>query len=178
MKSNTALKTGSGAYILTSTLPDAYRKASIIQPSKAPSAYEEASYAGFYTMIISMIYLNGRELTDSKLRKTLQRLNADQNFGAEKTDTTLKRMEKHGYIFRKIDRPPVGQDGEMIITWLVGTRAREEIGLDGVMGMVREVYGDSNPQLEKQLAASLGLKERVAENEGEGEARAGRVNGE
>lgn len=167
MKSNSQPKTGSGAYILSSTLPEAYRSATILAPSKTPSADDEATYAAFYTMVVSMIWLNSGELSEQKLRRYLTRLNADQNVSMDKTEVILKKMERQGYVVKKVDRPPIGQDGDQTITWHVGPRAKEEIGLDGVMGMVREVYGGSNPDLEKKLRASLKIKERVEEEDEE-----------
>lgn len=159
MRTNSQPKIGSGAYILTSTLPGPYRSASIITPSKIPSSDDEATYVAFYTLVVSLIWLNSGELSEQKLKRYLLRLNADQNVSSEKTDVTLKKMEKHGYVIKKIERPPLGQDGDQTITWHVGPRAKEEIGIDGVMGMVREVYGSSDDDLEKKLRASLGLKE-------------------
>ena len=171
MKSNAQPKVGSGAYILSSTLPEAYRSAAILSPSKIPSADEEATYAAFYTLVVSLIYLNGGELTEQKLRRHLLRLNADQNVSSEKTETTFKRMEKHGYVVRKVERPPLGQEGNQVTSWLVGPRAKEEVGLDGVMGVVKTVYGGSDSDLETKLRASLGIKARPEaqgdDNEGE-----------
>lgn len=123
-----------------------------------PSADAEATYAAFYSLIVSCIWLNGGELSDQKLKRYLTRLNADQNVWNDKTEIVLKKMERHGYIIRRVERPPVGQDGENMITWHVGTRAKEEIGLDGVIGMVEEVYGGSSADLRKKLKSSLGIK--------------------
>ena len=124
-------------------------------------------------MVISMIWLNNGELTEQKLRRYLSRLNADQNVSMDKTETILKRMERQAYVVKKTEGPPLGQDGEHSVTWHLGPRAREEVGLDGVMGMVREVYGSWNPDLEKKLRSSLNIKERLDEeadgDEGEGE---------
>ncbi|KAJ3488865.1 hypothetical protein NLG97_g6113 [Lecanicillium saksenae] len=158
MRSNAQPKTGSGAYILTSVLPAAYCSAAIIPPSKIPTLEAEATYHAFYTLVVSVIWLNAGELSEPKLMRYLTRLNADRNVGSEKTELTLKRMERQGYVVRKVDRPPVGHEGENTITWHVGPRGREEIGLDGVMGFVREVYGESSDDLEKKLRASLGIK--------------------
>ncbi|KAG5967595.1 hypothetical protein E4U56_000757 [Claviceps arundinis] len=160
MKTNSQPKIGSGAYILTSTLPSVYRSAGIIKPSKIPSAEDEATYVAFYTLVVSLIWLNGGELTEQKLKRYLLRLNADRNVSSETTEATLKKMEKHGYVVKSIERPPVGQDGEQILTWHAGPRAKEEIGIDGVMGVVREVYAGSDDDLEKKLRSSLGLKEK------------------
>ncbi|KAG8420198.1 hypothetical protein J3459_011301 [Metarhizium acridum] len=168
MKSNSQTKIGSGAYILTSTLPDEYRSAAIIKPSRIPTSDDEATYVAFYTLVVSFIWLNGGELSEQKLRRYLLRLNADQNVSSEKTETTLKKMERHGYVIKRVERPPLGQDGEQTITWHVGPRAKEEIGLDGVVGLVRELYGGSSEDLEKKLKASLGIKElRTMRDEGD-----------
>ncbi|KAI5464216.1 MAGE family-domain-containing protein [Mariannaea sp. PMI_226] len=181
MRSNAQPKSGSGAYILSSTLPKPYRSAHILAPSKTPSADDEATYAAFYTMVVSMIWLNGGELSEQKLSRNLSRLNADRNVSMEKTEIVLKKMERQGYVVKKVDRPPIGQDGDMMVTWHVGPRAKEEIGLDGVMGMVEEVYVNWDEDLEAKLCSSLGIKERravrdsrrdaeaEAEAEGEGE---------
>ena len=159
MNSNAQPKTGSGSYILCSTLSTAYRDATIIPPSKTPGTEEEATYVAFYTLVVCCIWLNGGELSEQKLKRYLVRLNADRNVSMEKTDATLKRMERQGYVVKRVDRPPVGQDGEQTITWHVGTRAKEEIGLDGVIGMVKEVWGES-ADLDKKLRASLHIKVR------------------
>lgn len=163
MKSNAQPKTGSGAYILTSVLPAAYRAATIIPPSRVPTLESEATYLAFYTTVISLIWLNAGELSEPKLMRYLSRFNADKNVGSEKTELTLKRMERQGYVVRRVDRPPVGQEGEDAVSWHVGPRGREEVGLDGVMGFVREVYGEDNEDLERKLRASLNIKEPRAE---------------
>lgn len=162
MKSNSQPKSGSGAYILTSTLPNDYRAANIILPSRIPSVNAEATYQGFYTTVVSLIWLNGGELSEQKLLRYLTRLNADRNLGSEKTELTMKRMERQGYVIKKVDKPPLGHDGEEQVAWHVGPRAKEEIGLDGVMGLVREVYGDSDIDLERKLQSSLGIKPTAA----------------
>lgn len=166
MKSNSQPKTGSGAYILCSILPEAYRNAAILKPSNSPSADQEAAYVAFYTLVVSLIWLNSGELTEQKLKRYLSRLNADRNVSNEKTEMTLKKMERHGYVVRKVERPPVGQDSDHQVTWHVGPRAKEEIGLDGVMGMVREVYGEWTPEMDRKLRSSLGLK-AIAEDRAE-----------
>lgn len=160
MKANTQPKIGSGAYVLSSTLPEVYRSAAILRPSRVPSAEEEAIYVAFYTTVVSLISLSGGELSEQKLRRQLGRMNADQNVSMEKTDMTLKRMERQGYVVRKVDHQSAGQDGDQSVTWHVGPRAKEEIGLDGIMGLVREVYGGSSEELESKLRASLGIRDK------------------
>ncbi|KOS17612.1 hypothetical protein ESCO_003287 [Escovopsis weberi] len=161
MKSNSQPRTGSGAFALSSTLPAAYRSPAIITPSRVPSVEEEATYTAFYTMVVSLIMLNGGELSDQKLQRYLLRLNADRNLASEKTDLVLKRMEKQGYVVKQTEGLAAGQDGgDQATTWHVGRRAKEEIGLDGVVGLVREVYGHpENEDFDKKLKSSLGIKD-------------------
>ncbi|CAG7554957.1 unnamed protein product [Fusarium equiseti] len=177
MKSNSQPKLGSGSYILTSTLPEAYRSAAILGPSKTPSPDDEATYTAFYTLVITLIYLSGGELSEQKLKRHLQRMNADQNVSMDKTETILKRMERQGYVTKRVERPPLGQDGEHTITWHVGPRGKEEVGLSGVMGMTREVYGDSwNEEMEKKLRSSLNIRDpRQNGDDEEVEAEASRM---
>jgi melanoma-associated antigen len=158
LTSSTQSKMGSGSYILCSILPPAFRTPRIFSPSLAPSAEAEAVYTAFYSLIVACIYLSGGELSDQKLKRHLCRLNADRNVWHDKTELVLKRMEKHGYIVRRVERPPVGQDGESTVTWHIGTRAKEEIGLGGVIGMVKEVYGEETEGLDKKLKSSLVIK--------------------
>ncbi|KAK1252399.1 hypothetical protein MKX08_003586 [Trichoderma sp. CBMAI-0020] len=161
MKSNTQSRSGSGAYILSSALLAEYRSASILRPSKIPSADHEATSMGFYTLLVSLIWLNGGELSEQKLQRSLLRLNADRMLASERTEVVLKRLERQGYLVKKVDRPPVGYEGDQTITWHVGPRAKEEIGLDGVMGLVREVYGHpEDAAFDNKLRSSLGLKSR------------------
>lgn len=163
MKNQSQPKANSNSFILASTLPEAYRTAAILQPSRTPSADDEATYAAFYTLVISTIWLNGGELSEQKLQRYLTRLNADQNVSMDKTELILKRMERQGYVIKRIDKPLAGQDGDQTVTWHVGPRAKEEVGLDGVMGMVREVYGESwGEDMEKKLRSSLNIKDLLA----------------
>lgn len=178
MKSNAQPKTGSGAYILSSTLPEVYRSASILKPSKVPSAEQEATYSAFYTMIVSLIWLNGGELSEQKLQRYLMRLNADRMLASERTELAMKRIERQGYVIKKVDRPPVGYEGDQTITWHVGPRAKEEIGLDGVIGLVQEVYGHPEDEtFDKKLRSSLGIKSRPLAEGGEDYNDAGMTNG-
>jgi hypothetical protein len=177
MKSNSQPKLGSGSYILTSTLPEAYRSAAILGPSKTPSPDDEATYAGLYTLIITLISLSNGELSEQKLKRHLQRMNADQNVSMDKTEAILKKMERQGYVIKRVERPPLGQDGEHIITWHVGPRGKEEVGLGGVMGMTREIYGESwDEEMEKKLRASLNIRQaQQNDDDDEADAEASRM---
>ncbi|KAK5998842.1 hypothetical protein PT974_01226 [Cladobotryum mycophilum] len=127
--------------------------------------------------IHSLLYYGGvinnaqrGELTDQKLQRYLLRLNADRNVASEKTELVLKKMEKQSYVIKRVERPPIGQDGDHTIIWHVGPRAKEEVGLDGVMGLVREVYEyPEDPDFDKKLRSSVGLKVRQLTIAKEGE---------
>ncbi|TEY56589.1 hypothetical protein BOTCAL_0224g00060 [Botryotinia calthae] len=150
--------TTTSSYILTSVLPIDYRSSSIIQPSKVVSQWDEATYIGFYTTVVSVIMLSpDSTMTDSKLTSVLRKLNAETNLPLDKTALILKKMVQQNYITRTIER----NDGEELIEWRVGPRGRMEIGSKGVQGLVKEVYGEHAPEdLDKRLERSLGLGKR------------------
>ncbi|KAL2883938.1 hypothetical protein SGCOL_000576 [Colletotrichum sp. CLE4] len=161
LASGSQAKTSSGVYVLSSTLPSEYRAPAILAPSKAPSANAEASYVGFYTMIVTIIFLSGGELSEQKLRRHLNRLNAEANVAVERTEDVLKRMQTQGYVVRKVQKNAAtqAQDGSEDITWLIGPRGLEEIGAEGAAGMVRSVWDEqADAELEKKIGASFGIR--------------------
>ncbi|KAF7898764.1 hypothetical protein EAF00_005210 [Botryotinia globosa] len=159
--------TTTSSYILTSILPTDYRSSSIIQPSKVISQWDEGTYIGFYTTVVSVIMLSpDSTMTDSKLMSVLRKLNAETNLPLDKTSLILKKMMQQNYITRTIER----NDGEELIEWRVGPRGRMEIGSKGVQGLVKEVYGEHAPEdLDKRLERSLGLGKRKATHGENGE---------
>ncbi|TQN73402.1 hypothetical protein CSHISOI_02075 [Colletotrichum shisoi] len=160
LASGSQAKTSSGVFVLSTTLPAIYRTPAIIAPSKAPSIETEASYIGFYTMIITIILASGGELSEQKLRRHLNRLNAEANVASEKTEDVLKRMQAQGYVVRKVQKNAAtqAQDGSEDITWLVGPRGLEEVGIGGAAGLVRAVYGEqADADLEKKITATFGI---------------------
>lgn len=125
-------------------------------------------------MVIALIALNGGEITEQKLKRYLSRVNADNKLGSEKTEEVLARMEKMGYVAKRVENISADQDKN--VSWLVGPRGKKEVGPEGVAGMIREVFGGSTPALEKQLAASLGVQ--VSEVQSEGDEEENNENGE
>lgn len=156
--------TTTSSYILTSILPLQYRSPSIIQPSKVVSQWDEATYIGIYTTVVSVIMLSpDSTITDSKLTSILKKLNADTNMPMDKTNQILKKMVQQNYITRTVERT----DGDEVIEWRVGPRGKTEIGTKGVQGLVKEVYGANAPEdLETRLDRSLGLGKRKATHGG------------
>ncbi|KAB8237897.1 MAGE-domain-containing protein [Aspergillus alliaceus] len=154
------------SWIVTSTLPAAYRKPGILPPTKAPW---ESTYTGLYSFIISVIMLNGGALPEQKLDRYLARMNAETYTPIDRTDRFLQRLCKEGYLVRMREM----DGGEEVIEYMVGPRGKVEVGPQGVAGLVREVYGrqavvedgdttvaerEQMDGFEMRLARSLGIQ--------------------
>ncbi|KAI9852369.1 MAG: hypothetical protein M1838_000891 [Thelocarpon superellum] len=147
--------TTSKAYILQSILPDKYRSdPRILPPPKIPTSENEATYNGLYTFLISVIYLSGGTIGEAKLERHLKRVNADQYTPIDKTEKLLLRLCKEGYLTRVKD----SSGGEEVVEYMVGPRGKLEVGIDGVMGVAKTVYGDME-DLEAKVQRSMGLDE-------------------
>jgi hypothetical protein len=161
------------AWVLTSTLPDVYRTTTILSPPKIPTTTEESAYVALYTFIVTLIYLSGGKLPESKLEIYLQRVNADQSTPIDKTEKLKARLIREGYIVKIKD----GSSGEDLVEYMVGPRGKVEVGEEGVGGMVRSVYGNSGgDELEERLERSLnfGRRPEPAGGGGTGAAKTGK----
>ncbi|OTB12886.1 hypothetical protein K445DRAFT_320716 [Daldinia sp. EC12] len=154
--------TSSRQYILVSTLPPEYKSQSIIAPSRIPSTSEEAAYVGFYTMIVSLIVLNGGELSDTKLRRYLTRLNAGQNLPMDKTDNVLQKIVKQGYVDKVVEKSDGDEDA---VTWCIGSRGRVEVPPESIAAVITEVWGELPDDFHKKLHRSLGIQEPERAND-------------
>ncbi|KIW24224.1 uncharacterized protein PV07_09952 [Cladophialophora immunda] len=126
------------SWILVSTLPPELKQNPLIaQPTRAPNVDVESSYTALYTFILSLIYLNNNAITDQKLERYLKRVNADTYTPLGNKEKLLQRMMKEGYIEKRRDT----SSGEEIIEWTPGPRGKIEVGVEGVTGLVRTVYG-------------------------------------
>ncbi|KAJ5130742.1 uncharacterized protein N7515_006781 [Penicillium bovifimosum] len=172
--------TANKSWILTSTLPLAYRSPDILIPTKAPSLYTESTYIGLYSFIIAVILLNGGSLAEQKLDRYLARTNAEIGTPIDRTDRLLQRLCKEGYIIKTREM----DGGEEIIEYVVGPRGKVEVDTGSVAGLVRTVYGkeqgdrsdmsqlqrDDLEDFEGRLGRSLGIKPAVVQNgEGDGD---------
>ncbi len=158
---------GSGAWVLTSILPQKMRDVEIVGVNKAPSEMEEASYVGLYTFVIACIGLGNGSISNEKLLRNLRRLNAEENTPVDTTEALLAKMVRQGYVVKVKDNSA----GEEMINWVIGPRGKIEVGEKGIAGMARAVYGDGAPEdLEQRLAVSLGTKLRVGGGEADGDA--------
>lgn len=153
--------------MLTSTLPPELRRQEILPPAAIPTDSEEGMYTGIYTVVVALISLSGGTLNDSKMERYLKRVHLDDATpveGYEKPALLLKRMERDGYIVRIKETGPSGEED---ISWILGSRAKVEIGDEGVRGLTKAVYnnpeGAEEEELEKRIARSLGVGDRPSD---------------
>lgn len=156
----------SKSWTVISALPDAYRTPKILHPSKAPDSSIESSYIAIYTFIISLIMLSGGSISEDRLNRHLRRVNVEYNTPLDRTDKLLARLCKEGYLVKVRD----SDTGEEVIEYFVGPRGKIEVGVTGVSGMAKEVFGigqggedaEDSEQFEKRLKRSLGIRENNA----------------
>ena len=161
-----AASSSSKSWILVSTLPAAYKtNAQIVPPTNADgSTAAEAQYTGIYTFIVSLIYLNSGSLAEAKLERYLKRTNAETFTPVGAVEKVLQRMTKEGYVEKRRDT----SSGEEVVEWVVGPRGKIEVGVSGVQGFVKAMYGvngaeqdnEDAQELAQKLRRSLGLKEQ------------------
>lgn len=149
-------------WVLQNILPEQYRTLDCMGPGIAPAEDEslpdvDGAYVGLYSMVISLILLSGGTLSDSKLDRYLKRMNAGENTPVDTTEKVLGRMAKDGYIVKIKE----SQGGEERIDYMVGPRGKMEVGKEGVMKLVRTVYGSDVEDLDQRLKRSLGLGEEA-----------------
>ncbi|PGG97262.1 hypothetical protein GX51_07413 [Blastomyces parvus] len=187
--------TASKTWTVVSTLPPAYRTPTILPPTRAPSSTTESTYTAIYTFIISTILLSGGSIREQKLDRLLRRVNADNFTPIDRTDKLLARLCKEGYIVRNREM----DGGEEVVEYLVGPRGKVEVGVVGVSGLAREVYGfgegggsntnggdgggapvrnqEEMEAFEKRLKRSLGIMEPLhfgrEEGDGDGDGDGG-----
>ncbi|KIW73278.1 hypothetical protein PV04_01410 [Phialophora macrospora] len=139
----------SKSWVLVSTLPEALKtNPLLIQPSLAPNVETEANYTALYTFILSLIFLNASAITDQKLERYLKRVNADTYTPVGGKEKLLQRMMKEGYVDKRRDT----SSGEEVIEWVPGPRGKVEVGVQGVVGLVRTVYGYGAVELSRGTA--------------------------
>ncbi|PNS20085.1 hypothetical protein CAC42_5535 [Sphaceloma murrayae] len=152
----------SNAWILSTILPEEFRTPDILPPPAAPTTETESQYIALSSFIVSVIMLSGGTLAETKLERYLTRANVNETtpftnsiaFNAlDKTEKLVKKMEKDGLIIKVKDN----SSGDETIEYVLGPRGKLEIGVKGVEGLVREVYGETDDQddFESRLKRSL-----------------------
>ncbi|PUU82068.1 MAGE family-domain-containing protein [Tuber borchii] len=154
----------SKSYILTTILPEKFREPEIMQPF----GVKEQAYIGLTTMIVSLIYLNGRSIAETKLDRYLRRMNADRSTAAGETGKVLQSMIRHGYISKQKDDN--ANDGTF--DYVLGPRGKVEIGTDGVLSMIKTVYGVNVPEdVEKRMERNVGFDPEAGVSQATGSHR-------
>jgi hypothetical protein len=81
-------------------------------------------------------------------------MNADVNTPIDKTEATLNKMIKQGYLVKIKENI----QGEETIDWVVGPRGKLEVRNKGVKALVQDVYGEAAPEdLVDRINSSLGI---------------------
>ncbi|KAG0135845.1 MAGE family-domain-containing protein [Tuber indicum] len=151
-------------YVLTTILPEKFREPEIVQPF----GVKEQAYVGLTTMIVSLIYLNGRSITETKLDRYLRRMNADRSTAAGETERVLQSMIRHGYISKQKDDN--ANDGTF--DYVLGPRGKVEIGTDGVLSMIKTVYATNVPEdVEKRMMRNIGFDPEAGASQVQGSHR-------
>jgi hypothetical protein len=108
-------------------------------------------------------------LNDNKMERYLKRMHLDDTTpveGYDKPAILLKRLERDGYVVRVKETGPSGEED---ISWILGSRAKVEIGDGGVSGLTKAVYnqpeGAELEELEKRIGRSLGVGDRPSDRQ-------------
>lgn len=151
-----------GSYVLCSVLPQKYRISEIL----GGQLQNEAAFMGFVTIVITLVYISGGQLSESRLETYLERMRADGDTRAlGNTTKVLERMEKHNYLQKIKD----SSSGETLTEYKVGPRAKVEIGVEGVINCVKQIWGEDVPaDLEKRVRTSVGEDPKMLNDDGEG----------
>lgn len=137
-------------------------------------------------MIVALITLAGGSLPEQKLDRYLRRVNADSYTPLDRTDRFLARLCKEGYLVRQRDV----DSGEEVVEYLVGPRGKVEVGIAGVSGLVREVYGfgssgsvgnngqEAAEEFQAKLCRTLGIRDKTGHDDGNEDDAGGGGGGE
>ena len=154
--------TTSKIWILTTTLPAKYHTdPAILAPPLVPTSNAESTYVALYTFIHTLLALSpGGSIPETKLSRYLHRMNLSTSTPLGSTEKLLQRLVKDGYVIRYKDN----SGGEEVVEYIVGPRAKMEIGDEGVRGLVRGVYGKVDTEaeeLERAIDKSLAIEENA-----------------
>ncbi len=170
--------TSTKTWILTTTLPPKYHtNRAILAPPLVPTSSAESTYVAIYTFIHTLLSLSpGGSIAETKLNRYLQRMNLSTSTPLGSNEKMLQRLVKDGYIVRYKDN----SGGEEVVEYMVGPRAKTEIGEGGVRGLVMGVYGKVDAEAEelgKAIDKSLAIEENARKRANDA-ARLGGENGD
>lgn len=140
---NKSQGTGVKQFILTSTLPSAFRKLPVLAE---PTDTTDLTYQGLVAMIVSLIYANNGILPQGtslrsmwligeSLNRYLRHLSIEDDTPLMSTEKLLKQMEKQGYIVKERDLVTE----EIRHDFYLGARGKVEVGKEGAKELVKKV---------------------------------------
>lgn len=143
------------SYVLKNVLPQEYRETDIINWGK-----NEQDIMGLLTVILSLIHVNGRVLSDDQLNHYFRRLHlvGNDKFDLEKL---LSTFVKQGYLDRQktssTDQSQNLEKDPFEYRW--GPRAKIEIPENNLNKFIRALFGhDVPPDFDKQIERSAGIE--------------------
>lgn len=137
-------------YVLTTLLPTTMREPEIM----VPHGQRESAYTGLVTLVVCIVYLSGCVISQAALMRQLRRMNADEYAAVDKTEKVLGMMQRQNYLIRVKDNA----GDETSYDYHLGPRAKVEIGEEGVLNMIRTVYGQHTPEdLENKVRMNMGV---------------------
>ena len=124
---------------------------------------KDAIYQGIVTVVVALIYLNGGILAEGSLNsgsanrpesltRYLRYLSIEDNTPINTTEKVFQSMVKQGYI----DKVKDTSTGEIVHDYHLGPRGKMEIGKQGTMDFVKQIFGDEMDQdMEKRIKRSM-----------------------
>jgi len=141
------------SYVLKNILPQEYRETNIISWEK-----NNEDIMGLLTVILSLIHVNGRVLSDDQLTHYFRRLYLVDNdkFDLEKL---LSTFVKQGYLDKQKISTDQSQNLEKDpLEYRWGPRAKIEMPENNLIKFIRALFGhDAPPDLDKQIERSSGI---------------------
>ncbi|RHZ56349.1 hypothetical protein Glove_402g46 [Diversispora epigaea] len=143
------------SFMLRNTLPKKLREVNLINWDKN----QELEKMGLLTVILSLIHVNGRILSDDQLNHYFRRL----RLGDEPLNTTklIATFIKQGYLNKQkvtaIENSRTSEKDPVEYRW--GPRAKIEFSESSICDFIKGVYGDDAlPDLPKQIERASGLE--------------------
>ncbi|RUP52171.1 MAGE family-domain-containing protein [Jimgerdemannia flammicorona] len=150
-----ARPSGTKSYVLRSVISQAHREAGLVHWGR-----EGEQQMGLCNVILSLILVNGRMLSDTALLAYLHRLHyhpGDPTHPLGDLDRTLSNLVKQGYLDRQKTDAVVHRDRDAAFEYRWGPRAKVEIKEEAVVSFIAEVYGPDKPNdLPRQIELVMG----------------------
>ncbi|KTW31473.1 hypothetical protein T552_00116 [Pneumocystis carinii B80] len=132
---------------------------SILDPKYSDLIFEvptikESVFSGIVMTILSILIMNGGEISSELLIKYLSQLQMDKDTSIGSLDKTLKEMVKKGYL-EKIKDDITSTNEEKGYIYLLGPRGKTEIDPESLTAFIKKIQGDTAPQNLKEIVKEL-----------------------